>query len=236
MAATFDSVASKVDGTQPATLTYTVTLVAASNMAAIVTIHVNANTGDQPTIGAVSVGGVAATVVANSDVSQPVATAGNRRSVSYGVALGSMTGAQTVSIGLSGAGAWIVTTGCIVATGVDQSTPITNGNSVASVASPVNLAITSATGDLTVTAIGHNGTGAVALTGTGTTRRWEDHSNDPVGAGGTAPGPTVTHTWTTGGLDWDKGVVTGGNFLAAGAATDPGGPSQSIYRVRLRAF
>lgn len=212
MASAFDSAAATTSSTQPATMTYTLTMTAASNMAAGTAIHVNANGGAQPTIGTVTVAGVTAAAVAGSDVTQ-----GDHRSVSYGVALGSTTGAQTVSIGLSGAGSWIVTSGTIGATGVNQSTPITNGNSAVSTASSADLAITSAAGDLTFTAIGHNGTGATSLSGTGTTGRWNDNSSDPVGSGGTAPGPTVTHTWTTTGLDWTEAALTGGNFLAAGA-------------------
>jgi hypothetical protein len=206
----FDSVAVPAQSSvQPPTLSTTLTLIASSNMAAHVTVHTNANGGAQPTISSVTVGGVTASVLASS-----TATLGNHQSITYCAALGSATGAQTVNVNVSGAGGWIIAAGAMGATGVDQTTPCTNGTTATSAASPVNITVSTTAGDLTFSAIGHNGTGDPAMSGTGTTRKWVETTSDSTGGG---IGGAAQQTWTTGGLDWAEAAVTGGNFKAAGA-------------------
>jgi hypothetical protein len=121
----------------------------------------------------------------------------------------SLVGAQTVTVTFSGGNPTTLLCDAISATGVNAASPVNGGANNSNAGSPISLAVTSASGDLTSTAVYHDGTGAPT---TNQTIRWEDHSIN-VGAGDTGPGTVnPTHTWTTGGVNWTKAVVTGANF------------------------
>lgn len=126
------------------------------------------------------------------------------RMLLHGVAAPS-SGSQT------GTASWTTSTaaslGVVTAIGVNQSTPITNGTSIEE-ASPADLPITSAAGDLTVSLASN--TNVVTTHTTNQTQRTTDFGSMDTGPGTANP----THTWTQAASE--LGVV-GANFLAAGA-------------------
>jgi hypothetical protein len=161
--------------------------------------------GDNPVISTVTVGATSLAVVSGSH-----ADSGTMHAETWGGST-SLTGAQTVTISWTGGDALTFQGGAISATGCDVTTPVNNGNAVGDTASPVSLAITSASGDLTATAIYHNGTGNPATTNQ--TLKWNNTPVSNVGDGDIGPGTAnPTHTWTTSGGDWVNAVVTGANF------------------------
>jgi hypothetical protein len=182
-----------------------------------------------PTINSVSVGSTGLALIAGS-TADSVDTLLHAESWGGSTAL---VGAQTVSIAFTvhGGGTYIMESGAISATGVDTTTPVNHGNAVSGGSGgTVSLSITSAAGDLSATSfMGFNGTGTPTTNQTGL---WTDSVFNPTG-GDRGPGTAnPTHTWTTGGLNWDKSVMTGANFQAAASGdvtppTTPGVPSVS---------
>ena len=168
-----------------------------------------------PTGVTVTIGGSAASAIANTD--------GNNvsRSLMFGLATGSSTGAKTISV------SWTETANAaavaISASGVDQTTPFNNGAfSGLGFGVQPSITITSATGDLTID-VNSNGSGNAPTTPNQTQRAAFASDDFQIGCGvSTAAGAaTVTHTWAAGG--WV--AQSGANFKAAagaGGTTWPG--------------
>lgn len=101
--------------------------------------------------------------------------------------------------------------GVVTAIGVDQTTSFTNGGN-SNGASPLSLAVTSTSGDLTVTAY------ATENEDTATTTNQTKRTVDDLVGLDTGPGSgTTTHTWTFSGST--AGRIAGANFKAVAAAS-----------------
>jgi hypothetical protein len=178
---TYDAESPLSGAYQASPATWTLTMGAGSNGAAKVGLIFNG--GSAPPGLAVSVGG-------NSATAAPGAAGGTSIYViDYCVAMGSASGAQTVTVTWTGGGSFYVAGGAISAHGVKQSAPCINGN----FSSSTSITITSASGDLTTTTYGGGAAGT-----TNKTLKWSSNAAATYyGNGDIGPGTgTTTHTWT----------------------------------------
>lgn len=141
----------------------------------------------------VTIGGVSASLISGSDTG----TAQSYRALTYGLATGSTSGSQTVSISWTTA-CWAAAS-AVAATSVDQTTPFNNGTFNSSGTGPTaSVTITSSTGDLTFGAVAcESGTTPTAPT---QTQVHADNAGFQVGIGSSraAGAATVAHQWSTG--------------------------------------
>lgn len=139
-----------------------------------------------------SVGGVGGSLIAGTDAG----TTGTTRTLMFGVTA-PPTGSQT------GTMSWTTADdsnlGYISATGVDQTTPFTNGTfNNTDGSNNGTVTVSSATGDMTV-AIGCAANGPGTITTATQTERWNGDTGSTRGAGSTAPGAaTNVHNFTAG--------------------------------------
>jgi hypothetical protein len=157
-----------------------------ANMAAGLGLVVTENTLTSPTG---SVGGVNGSVVPNSDSGTTVFG----RSLMLSVAA-PPSGSQTATMSWTG-NINNATLGVVTASGVDQTTPMNNGNFSTGTTIGTSLTITSTNGDLTLDTAG---TLSQQFTGGNQTAKWND-TVAAYGAGSIGPEPgtgTTTHTWT----------------------------------------
>lgn len=200
--------------------TGTFTIGAGVNRAAIACLHFYAS--NNPSGITVSVGGVSGSAITGADTG----TATTSRTVCFCVT-NPPSGSRTASASWTNAATGDF--GVITATGVDQTTPCTNGaqavNAGAGGVATVSVTITSASGDLTVSA--GQTENALAATPTNRTLRWGVDSG--VWAGDTGPGTgTTVHTWTDTILNQHM-TAAGANFKAAGG----GGATSTVRRGEI---
>ncbi len=216
MAADFDSVATGSADPGTSITPFDLTLVASSNMAVAVGIFMN---GSDVTGLSVTVGGVTCNLVSGTD-----SGASNRRSLIYGAALGSATGAQSVVITWTNSGT--IFAAAVGLKDADQTTIFQNGTFARGSDDTPTVAITSATDNLTLA-------GAVdsfgqAFTGNTQTQRWNGSSSggNILSRGTTAAGAASnTHSFTLAGAnDWS---VSGVDVIAASG----GGPAPTVTWV-----
>jgi|SRR6267142_4751361 len=103
--------------------------------------------------------------------------------------------------------------GVVTASGVDQTTPLINGNFANGTSATTSVTITSNNGDLTVDTV--EVAQQATLTAPTQTQRWNviSGSTNQTGAGSTGPGTgTTTHQWTNLNATW---ASVGANFKAA---------------------
>ncbi len=113
----------------------------------------------------------------------------------HGIATGSDTGAQTISV--SWTNAVSATATALSFSGVDQSTPFQNGTQAGYgfSATSASLAITSATDNMTLDGLANRT--STGITAPNFTQRFNTTDGDQSAAGQTEPGSaTNTHTWT----------------------------------------
>lgn len=172
-------------------------------VAVVVTQSINSATGISVTIG-----GVSASLVSGTDSG----TSQAYRSFIYGLATGSTSGSQTVSVSWTGS-AWAAAS-AVAATGVDQTTPFNNGTfNQAGTGPTASVVVTSATDDLTFAGVSCESGGTP--TAPTQTSVHADNAGFQVGIGSSraAGAATVTHEWSTG-SGW---TFSGVNFRAASA-------------------
>jgi hypothetical protein len=151
-----------------------------------------------------SIGGVSGVLIAGTNTVAADAT--------YQVALVCVTnppsGSQQVTVSWTTAATLV--TGTIVATGVDQTTPCANGANLVQAFGVGSLAITSRTGDLTVSA----GVDALNTFVTNQTLKWGGAGKPQTQYGGDIGQGTgtTTHTYNNGGSS--HFVLAGANFQA----------------------
>jgi hypothetical protein len=143
-------------------------------------------------------------------------------------------GAKSISVTHNKGGAAIFM--AIAAEAAFGTDLVNNPLTASNVDRPINIAMTSSAGDLTTTAFICDGNGAPTTTQT----LLGDVTNaiTPAGFDGGPGTANPTHQWSDTGLDWANAVMAGANFRAVSAApaTDFGGPSQTLFRVRLRSY
>lgn len=128
----------------------------------------------------------------------------------------SLTGAQTVTVGLS-SDVNFMQAGAISATGCDT---VNNGAATSGTTSPVALGVTSSAGDLTSTDIYCNCVGVLSSSQTIKWNSGDAPANtafpgaEDIGDGSANP----THTWSDS-IGGASAVITGANFRAAAAST-----------------
>jgi hypothetical protein len=184
------------------TITTPAFTISGTNRAAILCLWLGLNSATGVTM---SLGGVQGTAILGADTGT---TNGNIRVVCFSVTA-PPTGSQTATA--SWTGSMAASLGVITATGVNQTTPVTNGNfSTPGFVTSAPLTIASSNGDLTVTVYGTTTNPATV-----TTDRTERFANGSVFKGDTGPGTgTTTHTWTASSSDVMS--VAGANFKSAG--------------------
>lgn len=124
-----------------------------------------------------------------------------------------VTGSQTVTITWTGAEDDVFEAYAVQCSGCDL---VNNGNGATNTGSPISLAMTSTAGDLTFTWHANDGTGNPTTT---QTRIHTVTTIDPYAADRGDASTNPTHQWTTGGVNWGHGLVTGVNFRAASSDT-----------------
>lgn len=122
---------------------------------------------------------------------------------------------------------------------VDQTTPIraatyTSFSGQTDAAGLKAFPVTTATDDLTVTAVVENANSPT----TDQTLRTADafFATFFLGTDDGAGASPVTHTWNTNIASVNDIALTGASLQAVSTTTDPGGPSVTIYRPRLRVY
>lgn len=182
-----------------------ITIGSSSNRAVQVVILTNTTSISAITV---TVGGNSLTAVSGSDSS----TTYNLRGVTY-CATTSLTGAQTVQVDWTTSASVVI--GAISASGVDQTTPCTNGTYTGSNVDAdgiLGLSVTSTSGDLTATASQRSGSGTYS---TSQNQAW---SRGVINVGGYGAGSgTDTHTYTSSATNINM-VITGANFAQVSAA------------------
>jgi len=179
-----------------------------ANRAAMIMVAMSANNATNVTA---SLGGVPGTLVAGTDSG----TTASIRTLIFQV-INPPSGPQTATV--SWTTAMHADVGVITVTGVDQTTPVTNGRFVAFNASPAaatSLTIPSSPGDRTAS-IGFTTNDWVS---SNQTIAWGPDSSSVQGDIGPGTG-TTTHTWT----DQYLGIphsVSGANFRAAASGAAP---------------
>lgn len=182
MAVAFDSTSGQQTSTSSPFTTSAWTIGSGTNNAALVAFQWIG--GSSLGTATVTVGGVTCSLIANTNIVDGAQGIGIQLWGCTNVPPGSQTATLTWS-----AGSLTVVTGIIVATGVNQSTPFTQGQTTESV-NP-SLTFTDASGDLTSTAIFNTGSAPT----TNQTLRWGSGTNEE---GDTGPGSgNTTHTWTS---------------------------------------
>jgi hypothetical protein len=177
----------------------------APNRAAMIMVTMSANNATNITA---SLGGVAATLVPGTDSG----TAFSMRTMILQV-INPPSGSQTATV--SWTTAMDADVAVITASGVDQTTPVTNGTFLATAAAPgltSSLTITSNPGDLTASVAATNGTWATPFTNQ--LKKWGIDSSEMGGDIGRGAG-TTTHTWT------DTWTGTGRTISGANFKTHP---------------
>lgn len=162
----------------------------------------------------VTIGGVSASLISGTDTSAP----SSYRSLVYGLATGSTSGSQTVSI--SWTTGMYAAASAICATNVDQTTPFTNGTGNSSGSGGTgSVTVTSATDDLTFAGISCESGGVP--TSPNQTQVHADSAAFQVGIGTSraAGAASVQHTWSTG-SGW---AMSGVNIKASSGGG--GGPT-----------
>lgn len=118
--------------------------------------------------------------------------------------------------------------GALTASGVNQTTPLTNGTFTTSSVSPTSLSVTSTSGDLTMTGLCINNAGVDPTTNQ-TIEYLDEIVSSLTSAGDIGPGTgTTTHTWTS---ITNSKVISGANFLAAGGAPPAASPMRTLMGV-----
>jgi uncharacterized membrane protein len=180
------------------------TIGSGNNRAAMIMVAMSSNTATNVTA---SLGGVAAILVPGSDSGTTAAL----RTMIFQV-VSPPSGSQTAIV------SWTNSTnadvGVITVSGVNQTTPVTNGTFAAftsNAAKTASLTVNSSPGDLTAT-IGYTGDGW-ATPFTNQILKWGVDSKAAGGDVGTGLG-TTTHTWTDT-YPFQSEVVSGANFKAA---------------------
>lgn len=194
------------------------------------------NGGGIPTVSAVSVDptGVNDTL---SSISGTALTSGAERVEIWGGAITATgTVAVRVSFSLSGNNHYTAFY-AISATGTDL---VNNGTTTGPGTVPIDLAITSPSGDFSaaVLEVGSDGTGS--MTDSLQTKFGDGSVVTPTGASykTTVSNTNATHRLSCSGLA-GTGIGAGANFrqfTAPVVATDFGGPSQTLFRVRLSRY
>ncbi len=121
-----------------------------------------------------------------------------------------LSGAQVVAVTWASGDTTLMYVGVISALNADTVTPVNNGASDNNGGSPLPLAMTSASGDLTVTVTNNDG-----IDTTATDQNLFSLVFD-YGPGTLNP----THTWSMGGFGWTNAVVSGANFKQAASVED----------------
>jgi hypothetical protein len=208
MAAVYDNSAD-IEDFGVTTLTTPSFTISGANRAACLGVHGLAN------ISAISgsCGGVSGTLVTNTN------RFFNSMEVQLIQVIAPATGSQTATA------SWTTSTSAslsvITATGVDQTTPLTQGATAeAGFATSINQPVTSASGDLTTTICGTGAADELQTTNK-TQRTTAFHCSDTGDGTG-----TQTHTWTpSGAMDL---ITAGANFLQVAAGGGLVGPSFSL--------
>jgi len=176
---TFDATAATGSGLGTVTsASFSLVISGSTNIGVVVGVMENVKTSGALTV---TVGGSSATLVSGSDSDQSSAT--TIRSRFYCVAVGSMTGSQTVSV--SGMNSNVPVIGAVSFTGVNQTTPCVNGTfsfGDFDGAGDKLLSVTSTTSSQVVWQLA-NDTGA-AISGANKTERWNVRNNFTLGASG----------------------------------------------------
>lgn len=167
---------------------------------------------------AVTIGGVSASLITGTDTG----TATDYRTMIYGLATGSTSGSQTVSVSWTGS-SWAGAS-AMAATSVDQTTPFDNGTTNTGGTGPTaSITVTSATDDLTFAGFAaESGSQPTAPT---QTQVHADRVQFQIGVGTSraAGAATVSHQWNTG-SGW---AYSGVNINASSGGG--GGTANSYY-------
>lgn len=204
MAVLFDTFQNAANSTS-SPKTWTITIGSITN--GCVAVHLGF-TNNTATASAVSVGGIAGTLVPGTDTGSSASI----RTQTWSVPTGSLTGAQTVSVTWSAIGS--LGGVAVSASGVNQTTPMNNGtlyaaNNDADGNGSVN--VTSNSGDLT-TSVTLMGGATIPTTNQTSIAGWSGQPNGTDRGPGTT-GP-ITHTWTTNVAATDI-AISGANFVAS---------------------
>lgn len=162
------------------------------------------STFDLTTLHSMTLAGQTGTAITNASLIWNAATC---RMVMFGAAAPN-TGSQTVSASWTLAAS--ASLGGLTAYGVDQTTPLNNGGNITD-GSPTSLAMTSPSGDMSVT-LASNSNVSTTHSSNQTVRTTDWGKLDTKT---TISGANPTHTWSQAATD--IGII-GANFVAAGAA------------------
>lgn len=198
-------------------LSYSITIGGGTNRAIAISAHCAAGV---TTVSSITVGGVAATLVAGTSGDSSAADAHGE----IWALANPATGAQTVLVTFSNGTSTFVASGAVSVSGADQSTPCNNGTVASGGGGAASLPITSNAGDLTVDSV-FCGNGATTISAPTQTQRWLDNATSNHFGGSTGPGTAgpITHAWTLTGYSTHD-VITGVNFKqASGASSVLGG-------------
>lgn len=151
---------------------------------------------------------------------------------------GPATGSNTLEVTFSSANATDQGAVLLAYTGVDQTTPLRGGSYTSfSGLTDANgtkaLVVSSAVDDRTVTASGNFDHAPLSSQ---TLRTSDTAGSAFFGTDDGAGAATVTHTWDTVVVSANAIALFGASLAADAGVTDPGGPSVTIYRPRLRVY